>query len=121
MKALRCDYCGGFINPKTYKCEYCGTQYVKPDDGFSTPPKLIVAYPSCAEAIGMKQTIDRQEYLSMKESGYPVEELIRDRFAQGIANEIMKSIEIAETYDCVCDQMEYFGKIRILKPDYKFV
>lgn len=120
MKALRCDYCGGFINPKTYKCEYCGTQYVKPDDGFSAPPKLIVAYPPRAETLGMKQAIDRETYSSMKESGYPVEELIRDRFAEGIAREIAKSIEIEECYNYVYDQKEYFGKIRILKPDYKF-
>ena len=41
--ALRCEYCGGYINPKTYKCEYCGTQYVKPRDAYAPLEMKVVA------------------------------------------------------------------------------
>lgn len=27
-----CECCGGAINPRTYQCEYCGTQYKRDDD-----------------------------------------------------------------------------------------
>lgn len=32
MKKLICECCGAPINPKTYKCEYCGTQYKREAD-----------------------------------------------------------------------------------------
>ena len=33
MKAYICDRCGGHINERTMKCEYCGTQFKRSDEG----------------------------------------------------------------------------------------
>lgn len=33
MKGLICDRCGGHINERTMKCEYCGTQFKRSDEG----------------------------------------------------------------------------------------
>ncbi len=33
MKEYICDRCGGHINERTMKCEYCGTQFKRSDEG----------------------------------------------------------------------------------------
>lgn len=32
MEAMICKNCGGHINPRTYKCDYCDTQYKRDND-----------------------------------------------------------------------------------------
>ena len=56
IQKLICDCCGAAINDVTYKCEYCGTQYVKPKDGVTWEKKIIsVAAP--VTTIGVRKRV----------------------------------------------------------------
>ena len=120
-KALRCDYCGGYINPKTYQCEYCGTQYVKPRiEGYSPMELKVVSVPAPVETlkVGMRVPFDRA--MKMQEMGMPVEEYVRRDFAEQIAEHIAKDIEIYEDFDIRGYEKTYTARLRVVKPDFRF-
>ena len=120
-KALRCDYCGGYINPKTYQCEYCGTQYVKPRiEGYSPRELKVVSVPAPVETlkVGMRVPFDRAK--AMQEMGMPVEEYVRRDFAEQIAEHMAKNIEIYEDFDIRGYEKTYTARLRVVKPDFRF-
>ena len=124
MEALRCDYCGGFINPRTYKCEYCGTQYVNPDAGGrltnSGRNLLVVAKTAPTEIYGIRQEVTLEQLDMMQRVGVPIEHEIRRSFASQIAEAIAEKIDIYEDYDICRNVKQYSAKLRIVKPDYRF-
>jgi DNA-directed RNA polymerase subunit RPC12/RpoP len=75
-EALRCDYCSGFVDPKTYKCPYCGTQYVKPKDDwidFCSPlTTKVLAVQAPVEVISACQEISMYDYKMMQDIGMPI-------------------------------------------------
>ena len=124
MKALRCDYCGGYINPRTYKCEYCGTQYVNPDAGGrltnSGRDLLVVDKTAPTEIYGIRQEVTLEQLDMMQRVGVPIEHEIRREFARKIAEAIAEKIDIYENYDISRNVKQYDAKLRIVKPDYRF-
>ena len=93
--ALRCDYCGGHINPKTYKCEYCGTQYVKPRDAYAPLEMKVVAVQAPVETLAVSTRI-------------PME------------REIAGNLTIYEDFDIRGYEKVYMARLRVVKPDFRF-
>ena len=119
--ALRCDYCNGFVNPTTYKCPYCGTQYVKPrSEPFKLPDMKIVSVNAPVEVLGVCRDIDMYDYKTMVDMGIPVEQKVREDMAHQIAEAIADKMEIYEDFDIVRREKRFIARLRVVKPDYKF-
>ena len=119
-EALRCDYCGGHINPKTYKCEYCGTQYVKPRDAYAPLEMKVVAVQAPVETLGVSMRIPMERAKSMVDMGVPIEEYVRRDFAEQIAEQIAGNLTIYEDFDIRGYEKVYMARLRVVKPDFRF-
>ena len=122
-EALRCDYCGGFVNPTTYKCPYCGTQYMKPNGANITAngQKIhFVAKAAPCWAYGVERKVPLETFRMMQECGIPIEEEIRRDFAQKIAEKIAQNLVIYEDFDIEAYEKTYRADIRVIKPDFRF-
>ncbi len=119
--ALRCDYCGGHINPKTYKCEYCGTQYVKPRvDSYAPLEMKVVAVQAPVDTLAVSMKIPMERAKSMVDMGIPIEEYVRRDFAEQIAEQIAGNLTIYEDFDIRGYEKVYMARLRVVKPDFRF-
>lgn len=120
-EALRCDYCGGFVNPTTYKCPYCGTQYVKPRvEPYRPPDMKIVSVNAPVDVIGCQIAIPFDRFKTMTDIGVPIEQEVRRDMANQIADAIADKIEIYEDFDITGYQKKYTARLRVVKPDFRF-
>lgn len=120
-EALRCNYCGGYVNPQTYYCEYCGTQYIKPKSRVSQPHEvMVVKYPAPFEVIAVQKKIPLTEFRQMRDIGIQIEEHIRRDFADKIAKAIADKIEIYEDFNIDVYKKTYSARLRVVNPDFRF-
>ncbi len=122
-EAFRCDYCGGFVNPTTYKCEYCGTQYAKPNGSHFTASGQeyhVVAKTAPCWTYGVEKKVPLETFKMMQDCGIPIEEEIRRDFAQKIAEKIAQRLVIYEDFDINAYEKTYMADIRVIKPDFRF-
>ena len=120
-EALRCNYCNGFVNPTTYKCPYCGTQYVKPRvEPYRPPDMKIVSVNAPVDVIGCQVAIPFDRFKTMTDIGVPIEQEVRRDMANQIADAIADKIEIYEDFDITGYQKKYTARLRVVKPDFRF-
>lgn len=120
-EALRCNYCNGFVNPTTYKCPYCGTQYVKPRlEPYKLPDMKIVSVNAPVDVIGCQVAIPFDKFKTMADIGVPIEQEVRRDMANQIADAITDKIEIYEDFDITGYQKKYTARLRVVKPDFRF-
>ena len=120
-EALRCNYCNGFVNPTTYKCPYCGTQYVKPRiESYRPPDMKIVSVNAPVDVIGCQVAIPFDRYKTMTDIGVPIEQEVRRDMTNQIADAIADKIEIFEDFDITGYQKKYTARLRVVKPDFRF-
>ena len=120
-EALRCNYCNGFVNPTTYKCPYCGTQYVKPRlEPYRVPDMKIVSVNAPVDVIGCQVAIPFDRYKTMTDIGVPIGLEVRRDMANQIADAIADKIEIYEDFDITGYQKKYTARLRVVKPDFRF-
>lgn len=120
-EALRCNYCNGFVDPKTYKCPYCGTQYVKPRlEPYKMPDMKIVSVNAPVDVIGCQVAIPFDRFKTMADIGVPIEQEVRRDMANQIADAITDKIEIYEDFDITGYQKKYTARLRVVKPDFRF-
>lgn len=119
-KALRCDYCGGFINPTTYKCDYCGTQYKKPELEYGQTKLTLIPVTAPVEVLCVSKEMDYWMYRDMDKHGYPIEKIVREEMAQEIAKNIADRMEIRQ--DVIIDngKLRFSARLRLVRPDYRF-
>ena len=121
--ALRCDYCGGFINPTTYKCPYCGTQYVKPNGANITAngQKIhFVEKSAPCDVYGVETRVPLETIRLMADCSVPLEEEIRRDFAEKIAREIAQKLVIYEDFSIETCEKRFSARLRVVKPDFRF-
>lgn len=120
-EALRCNYCNGFVDPKTYKCPYCGTQYVKPrSEPYRVPDMKIVSVNAPVDVYAVNAAIPMEELKTMKDIGVPIEQEVRRDMARQIADAIADKIDIYEDNDIIRYQKTYRARLRVVKPDFRF-
>lgn len=120
--ALRCDYCTGHINPRTYKCEYCGTQYIKPrEEPFGRPIEMkLIAVNAPVDVYGIQTTIPAYDLKMMNDLNIPIEQEVRRDMAKQIADVIAEKIDIREDYQVDTMMKTYSARLRVVKPDFRF-
>ena len=120
-EALRCNYCNGFVNPTTYKCPYCGTQYVKPrSEPYRVPDMKIVSVNAPVDVYAVNVAIPMEELKTMNDIGVPIEQEVRRDMARQIADAIADKIEVYEDFDITGYQKKYTARLRVVKPDFRF-
>ena len=121
-EALRCDYCGGFVDPKTYRCPYCGTQYIKPrEEPFGRPLEMkLIAVNAPVDVYGVKTAISAYDTKMMNDIGVPIEQEVRRDMARQLADIIAEKIDITEEYDIRRMDKTYSARLRVVKPDFRF-
>ena len=119
-EALRCNYCGGFVNPKTYKCEYCGTQYKKPELEFGQTKLTLIPVNAPTEVLCVSKEIDYWMCRDMEKHGYPIEKIVRDEMAQELAENIADRMELYKDVMIDNGKMRFSAKLRLVKPDFRF-
>lgn len=120
-EALRCNYCNGFVNPTTYKCPYCGTQYVKPrTEPYRLPDMKIVSVNAPVDVYAVNVAIPMEELKTMNDIGVPIEQEVRRDMARQIADAIVDKIDIYEDNDIIRYQKTYRARLRVVKPDFRF-
>ena len=121
-EALRCDYCSGFVDPKTYRCPYCGTQYIKPrEEPFGRPLEMkLIAVNAPVDVYGVQTTISAYDIKMMNDIGVPIEQEVRRDMARQLADIIAEKIDIVEDYDIRRMDKTYSARLRVVKPDFRF-
>ena len=120
-EALRCNYCNGFIDPTTYKCPYCGTQYVKPrSEPFKLPDMKIVSVNAPVDVLCVSKEMDYWMYRDMEKNGYPIEKIVREDMAHEIAKNIADRMELYQDFMIDNGKMRYSARLRLVKPDFRF-
>ena len=119
-EAFRCNYCGGFVNPKTYKCEYCGTQYKKPELVFGSTELKLIPVNAPNEVLCASKEIDYWMYRDMEKNGYPIEKIVREDMAHEIAKNIADRMELYQDFVIDNGKMRFSARLRLVKPDFRF-
>lgn len=115
MKKLECENCGAALNPRTLKCEYCGTQYER-EHGSNVI--RIESYPREVDVIQSKITFDK----------YAVDCAGLDRVMESAMNELERSflkelrpyIEQEVMYEPRDMTTTVRARLRVIKPGFKF-
>ena len=112
MKKLICECCGGQINSKTMKCEYCGTQYKR--DYEENTPQIIRVETYWSPVRELSCQIDVTELINagwdaQTISDYAVSKM-RNKLSEAIAPYIR--MEIRKEYL----NTKIDGRIKIIEP-----
>lgn len=122
-EAFRCDYCGGFVDPKTYKCPYCGTQYMKPNGSHITVNgqeyHAVVKSAPCV-VYGVEKSVPLETLKLMEECRIPIEAEIRRDFANKIAESIVRDLAIYDDFNLDSYEKKFTARLRVVKPDFRF-
>lgn len=101
MKAMICERCGGTINPKTNRCEYCGTYYEKED----------------IEILKVSFSVDNEVLLHDKDF---IMQYVGREITMKLAEAINEYVEFYVQKNIETDRHTVTGRIRVLPPNYKF-
>ena len=116
LKALICKRCGGTLDPVTLKCSYCGT-YHKWESGGLRNTLIYVGNPG-VEVLGVTQAFDRWQLADMPKEA--IERITRRGLCGKLAEALYPYMEFEMSDDYRTDSAIIRGRLRVVKPDYRF-
>ena len=111
MRKYICECCGGTINTRTMKCEYCGCQYE--DDGMK-PVRVEMSYRPYKT---LEARMAVSDYLLDKIGSDKVSELCVKELANKLAESIQPFIDIYVERDVRYLDTIVSGRIRVVYPE----
>ena len=103
---LICKCCGGTINPRTMKCEYCDTSYRRHVDG-------IIEYRRPGEdCLTSSFSIDRH---ALKEDGAHLMHYCLREMAGKMAEQLLPYCEFDSGYDVETDRILLRSRLRVVR------
>lgn len=111
-KAMICERCGGTINPKTHRCEYCGTYYEKEDI-----PIVLNIDNTRAEVLRASFSVDNEALSRDKDF---VMHYVGREITMKLAEALNKYVEFYVQEDMDMDRHTVTGRVRVLPPNYRF-
>lgn len=115
VKPLKCPNCGGNINRSKMICEYCGTQFKRDVD--QNVLRIETFNPKMEVLKGSVMLSEDEVYhIGADESARMATEILASKLAQAIA----PFMEIRYERDPRTLQYRVDGRVRILRPDYRF-
>lgn len=113
MIKYTCQCCGANINPRTLKCEYCGTQY---KDEFDN----LVRIQYCVEPIDTYGAIVNVSNFELEAMGEKSGEIISETLARKLTEVIKRNISISVNNDPHhCNQI-FKGTIKVVRPIHDY-
>ena len=117
MKELRCPNCNGYINPKTYVCEYCGTRFENFSDNITTI-KYVAEHPK-VRTLAYVMRVDGNDV--MRVGADKVSEWCVREMSLSLAKQLEPFITL-EVEDDPCSFHKLVrGKVRLVDPSYRFI
>ena len=118
LKPLICKRCGGALDPVTLKCSYCGTYHkIDSDDGLVRQVRYIVDRPG-VEVLGVQQAFNRWELANMPKEA--IAEITHRSLCGKLAEALYPYMEFEMSDDYRTDSAIIRGRLRVVKPDYRF-
>lgn len=117
MEALICKQCGGRINPKTMRCEYCGTYHKMEYDPWNRPFITLVEHPE-VKVIGGQVCIDN--HVASRADKEYINRYVRHELTARIAEALEPEVEYEVYDDIQYDRQIVRGRIRIVSPKFRF-
>lgn len=114
IKQLKCECCGGRINPKTYQCEYCGTQYKREYDELMR----IETYQNPCKVYTSEISIPMEEIRCLGEE--EVSKIAIQQLSRNLAEAIAPNMEMRTEYNPMYHQQRISARVRIVEPKYIF-
>lgn len=115
MKKLICERCGGSINPQTYRCEYCGTQYVKEE---KTDVIHIQTFQKPVRVLKARMEIPSEEVRCIGED--QISKMAIRHLSANLADSLADMMRLEVEYD-PCERIHIVtSTIRVVEPDYRF-
>ena len=115
LRMLKCLNCGAPLDPKTLKCNYCGTYHERTHEGIV---HVIKSIPVMTHVVQAKMVLDRYHLLSM-----PSDELgfyVKGTLTRKIAEEIHPLIEFESCEDIPRQTTICSARLRVVEPDFRF-
>lgn len=103
---LICKCCGGTINPRTMKCEYCDTSYRRHVDG------IIEIHRPGEDCLTSAFSIDRH---ALREEGAPLMRYCLDKMAHKMAEQLLPYCEFTSRYEPGIDSIELRSRVRVIR------
>ena len=116
LEVMKCQSCGGTINPSSLRCEYCGTQYERKIE------KGITHYiQTCPAQIHKLETqFEIDEGLTYNAPQDMVAEYAMQQIVNALAQALVPFVKLEVTPSiCNCTQI-IRGTIRVVEPDFRF-
>lgn len=108
MTDYRCQYCGGHINPRTMKCEYCDTQYKLEADDL-----IPIMYVEKTSIVPIVATAG----ISMRDVTYigknRANQLMKSRLSNIMIDKIMEKVDIIVECDPIREVCRYRAILKI--------
>lgn len=118
LRALVCQKCGASLNPRTLRCEYCGTYHERVGNDIGIM-RVQIERPG-VRVIRSKLEVDGYLIASGRFDDREVGEYIRRGLVGKLAESLPDIMETYSEYDPVYMKHNVMGQIRVLEPEYKF-
>ena len=117
LKPLVCKRCGGALDLDTLKCSYCGTYHKWDESYYGREAYIIVDRPG-VEVLGVQQAFDRWQLADMPKEA--IAELTHRSLCGKLAEALYPYMEFEMSDDYFTDSAIIRGRLRVVKPDYRF-
>ena len=114
MKAMICERCGGKINPKTRRCEYCGTYYER-----EFPDFIIQMERPDVQVLSFDMAVG-QEWDMMNLKKEDLMRFVHREMTLRLAVALEPNVEYKIFEDPCFDRSIVRGRVRVLPPGYRF-
>ena len=115
LRMLKCLNCGAPLDPKTLKCNYCGTYHERTHEGIV---HIIKSIPVGTTVLRAHVALTRD--FTMSVSDEHIGRYVRSVMANKISQDITNYMDVGCEYDPFEDMMHFAGKLRIIEPDFRF-
>lgn len=115
LEALVCTECGGHIDRDTMTCRYCGIQY-KLDEYMR--PIIVERRDARVQTIMAMQEVPFEviHHLGCEEAS----EIAMKEITRKLAKALAPYVEVVAEEDLLRQTKQVYGRIRILRPDYRY-
>jgi predicted amidophosphoribosyltransferase len=116
LEELRCTHCDAPLNPKTLKCEYCGSQYERKQEAGMT--HYIQTCPAQIQTIASEIRVSRECMTNIPEP------IIADkatmRLTRNLAEVLADYMKVETRMDWETNTQIIRGTVRVVEPDFRF-
>ncbi len=110
---MTCTHCGAPINPKTNRCEYCGTSY----ESDIVTKLQIETYTRPCEVLQSCIVVPDELIIA---GGDDAKKYIIDKLSRNLADALVPYMRVETEFMPEFNRYQVRSNVRVLYPDYKF-